>query len=121
MRRLRRAVYAIMVSISIVVRQFYLPNPFDCFGDVAWICNLVAEPIIHLAAYGLVGLVYHKGDCLVLGSLLYIVAYATITGILALMGIFSFAWWWVLIIVVAMIAICVLLAKLRRWLDGTTW
>lgn len=116
-----KKLYAILSVISIIVRQVYLPNPFECFGDTAWIYNLIAEPIIHLGALGLVGLVYHKGDFPALGSFLYLIAYAVITGILALMGIFSFTWCWVLIIIVIMVAICVLLAKLGRWLSGENW
>ena len=110
--------YKVMVIVSTLVRQVLLPNPFECFGDTAWLYNLIAEPIIHFLAYHLVGLVYHKGDFPVLGSLLYLLAYAAITGILALMGIFSFAWWWVALIVLAMVGIGVLLGKLGRWLSG---
>lgn len=113
--------YGIMAAIGIIVRQFYLPNPFECFGDVAWLCNLIAEPIIHGVAFLLVGTIYRKGSFPALGSFLYLVAYAAITGILALTGIFSFAWWWVLIIVAATIGIGVLLAKLGRWLSGDSW
>lgn len=109
-----KKLYAIMTVISIIVRQFYLPNPFECFGDTAWLYNLIAEPIIHGAAFLLVGTIYRKGSFPALGSFLYLVAYAAITGILVLMGIFSFAWWWVLIIVAAMIGIGVLLAKIGR-------
>ena len=112
--------YAVMKVISVLVRQFCLPNPFECFGAGAIIINLVAEPLIHLAAYLLVGLVYNKGDCPALGSFLYLVAYALITGVLALLGVFSFAWWWILTVAVAMIVIWMLLAKLWRWLNGET-
>ena len=113
--------YALVAVIGALVRQFALPNPFDCFGNSAWLCNLIAEPIIHVVALGTVGLIYQRGECPPLGSFLYLVAYAAITGILALMGVFSFAWWWVLIIVLAMIATGILLAKLGRWLRGETW
>ena len=106
--------YKIMMVISILIRQFCLPNPFKCFGDAAWLYNLIAEPIIHVVAFGLVGLVYRKGDCPPLGSFLYLVAYAAITSVLALMGIFSFVWWWVLIIVVALIGMAIFLAKIGR-------
>ena len=116
-----KKLYALMTIISTLVRQFALPNPFECFGDTAWLYNLIAEPIIHVVALALVGLIYRKGEFPALGSFLYLVAYAAITGILALMGVFSFAWWWVLIIVVAMIGIGVLLAKIGRWLSGETW
>lgn len=113
--------YAIMAAISIIVRQFYLPNPFECFGDMAWLYNLIAEPIIHGAAFLLVGTIYRKGSFPALGSFLYLVAYAVITGILALMGIFSFAWWWVLIVAIVVLVIVALLAKLGRCLSGQTW
>lgn len=98
MRRL--SLYGIMSTLSVIVRQFYLPNPFECFGDNAVVINWIAEPIIHAVALALVGLVYHRGDFPVVGSLLYLFTYAAITGVLALMGIFSFAWWWILIVVV---------------------
>lgn len=116
-----KKLYALMTIISTLVRQFALPNPFECFGDSAIVINWIAEPIMHFVALGLVGLVYRKGECPPLGSLLYLVAYAAITGILALMGLFSFAWWWVAIIVAAMVGIGLLLAKLGRWLSGETW
>ena len=116
-----KKLYAIMAVISIIVRQVYLPNPLECFGDMAWLYNLIAEPIIHGAAFLLVGTIYRKGSFPALGSFLYLVAYAAITGVLALMGIFSFAWWWVLIIVAAMIAVGILLVKLGRWLSDETW
>ena len=116
-----KMLYSIISVVSIVVRQFFLPNPFECFGDTAWLYNLIVEPIIHALAFALVGLVYHKGEFPALGSFLYLVAYAALTGILALMGIFSFAWWWIAIIVAAMIGIGVLLGNLGRWLNGETW
>lgn len=97
--------YGLMAVISILIRNFVLPNPFDCFGDSAFIINLIAEPIIHAVAFGLVGLVYNRGEAPALGSILYLLAYAMITGVLFLLGIFSFAWWWILIIVVAVIGV----------------
>ena len=105
-------VYAIMAAISTIMRQFYLPNPFECFCDMAWLYNLIAEPIIYGTAFLLVGTIYRKGSFPALGSFLYLVAYAVITGILALMGIFSFAWWWVLIVAIVVLVVVALLAKL---------
>ena len=113
--------YGVMIIISTLVRQFMLPNPFECFGDRAELYNWIAGIVIHPIAFLLVGTVYRSGDCPPLGSLLYLLAYAAIAGILTLMGIFSFAWWWVLAVVIAMIVIGVLLAKLWRWLSGETW
>lgn len=111
-------IYGLIAIVSTVIRQFYLPNPFECFGDSAVLYNWIAGVLIHPVAFLLVGTVYRSGDCPPLGSFLYLLAYAAITGVLALMGIFSFAWWWVLIIVMAMIAVGIFLAKLGRWLSG---
>lgn len=113
--------YGIMIMLSTLIRQFCLPNPFECFGAYGAIINLIAEPIIHAVSFALVGLVYRRGEFPALGSFLYLIAYAAITGILALMGIFSFAWWWVLLVIAAMIAVGVGLAKVGRWLSGETW
>lgn len=91
--------YKIFAVASIIIRNFYLPNPFECFGDKAIWINFIAEPIIHAVSFGLVGLVYAKGSAPTLGSFLYLLTYCAITGILLLMSIFSFAWWWILTII----------------------
>ena len=114
--------YKLMMAASCIVRQFYLPNPFECFGSIEGaIINLIVEPAIHLLAYTMVGLVYDRGSFPALGSFLYLIAYATITGVLALMSVFSFAWWWVLIVLVGAWLICGLLSKLGGWFGGKTW
>lgn len=109
--------YGIMAVISVLVRQFVLPNPFECFGDRAIIINWIAEPILHGIAYSLVGLFYNKGEFPALGSFLYLVVYAAITGVLVIMGIFSFAWWWIIAVIVIVITVSVSLRNFgrRRW------
>lgn len=97
--------YALMTIISTFVRQFYLPNPFESFGDNAFIINIIAEPILHLIAYGIVGLFYSKGSAPIVGSILYLIAYALLIGFLWILGIFNFAWWWILLIVAIAFAI----------------
>ena len=114
--------YKIMMVISLIVRQFYLPNPFECFGVLAGtIINWIVEPAIHGLAYTIVGTVYTRGSFSALGSLLYLLTYGTITGVLALMSIFSFAWWWVIIVLVGVYFVCSLLTKLGGWINGETW
>ena len=77
----------------------------ECFGDNAVLINWIAEPIIQVVAYGIVGIFYISGSEPALGSLLYLLIYALIVGLLWVLGIFSFAWWWILIIVVAIAAL----------------
>lgn len=105
---------AIVALISLFVRQCCLPNPFECFGNNGVVINLAVEPVMHFVAFSFVGTVYQRGESPILGSILYLVAYMAIIGVLKLMGLFSFAWWWVSIIAIAVVAVWVLLIKFRR-------
>ena len=102
-----------MVTISLLVRQFYLPNPFECFGAKGLIYNWGAGLILAPLAYALVGLVYRSGDAPALGSFLYLVTYAILTGILWVLGQFSFAWWAVTAMAAVIIGILILFSKIR--------
>lgn len=93
-----KILYGLTVVISILVRTFLLPDPFECFGDIAFWINLLAELPIHFIVYNLVGIVYSRGSFPILGAFLYLIVYCVVIGVLRLMGLFSFAWWWVLII-----------------------
>lgn len=106
------SLYPLVTVISIIIRQFVLPNPFDCFGDKALFINHIAEPVIIVVAYFLVGFVYKKGSAPAIGSLLFLVTYATIVVILWVLGLFRFAWWWILVLVVAFVGSIILLRKL---------
>ncbi len=110
----RFSLYGVVSLTSIIIRQFVLPNPFECFGDNAIIINCIAEPIIQLVAYLLIGLVYQKGSNPGLGSLLFLLTYAFIVGILWVLGLFKFAWWGILILVIAFIGIVIGI----RWLSN---
>ena len=107
-----------MTVISTLVRQFVLPNPFECFGDQAILINWIAEPIIHAVAYGIVGLFYIRGSAPVLGSIAYLFVYAAIVGILWLCGLFSFAWWWVAILVVVFMALIAGIMYIKDKIEG---
>ena len=95
------SLYGAMSTISCIVRMFFLPNPFECFGARAYLYNWIAEPILHIIAYALVGLVYCKGSFPAWGSFLYLITYAILVGVLWIFGIFNFAWWWILSLIVA--------------------
>ncbi len=95
--------YKLISVLSLLVRQFCLPNPFECFGDSAVLINWIAGIVMAPITYVIVGLVYEKGSEPAVGSLLYLVTYALLTGVLCVMSIFSFAWWWILILVAVFI------------------
>lgn len=104
--------------MSVIIRQFFLPNPFECFGDSAILYNWIAEPILTVIAYGLVGLVYCKDSLPTWGAFLYLVIYSALVGILWIFGIFSFAWWWILIVVILLIVLIVGTAFLANRISG---
>lgn len=106
--------YGLMTVISTLIRQFCLPNPFECFGDSAILINWIAEPVIQVVAYVIVGMFYTHGSAPFFGSLFYLITYAMIVGVLWMFGIFSFAWWWILIIVVVLIATFYGVVKLKE-------
>ncbi len=95
--------YKLISVLSLLIRQFCLPNPFECFGDSALLINWIAGIVMAPITYLIVGLLYEKGSEPVLGSLLYLVTYALLTVFLCVMGVFSFAWWWILILVAVFI------------------
>ena len=103
--------YKLIFIVSIVIRQFCLPNPFECFGDKALVYNWIAGFVLAPVTYGLVGLIYEKDSMLALGSLLYLLFYAGLTGVLYLLGLASFAWWAILITVVAALLFVVLFMR----------
>ena len=88
--------YKIISLLSLLIRQFCLPNPFECFSDSALLINWIAGIVMAPITYLIVGLVYDKGSEPA-------VAYALLTGVLCVMSIFSFAWWWILILVATFI------------------
>jgi hypothetical protein len=100
--------YGIVSILGYIIRNAVLPNPFECFGEKAFLINLIAEPIIHLLAFIITGMFYEKGSFPVLGSILYLVFYCAIIGILWLLGLASFAWWSIVIAIVAIVGIGVL-------------
>lgn len=112
------SLYGIMTFASLIIRQFFLPNPFECFGDKAILINWIAEPIIQMIAYAVVGLFYVKGSAPALGSLGYLITYVAIVGLLWLCGIFSFTWWWILIFAVLLIGVIVCIVKIASLFDG---
>ena len=105
--------YGLMVIISLIVRQFYLPNPFECFGPKGLLYNWVAGLILAPLSYALVGTVYRSGEAPALGSFLYLLTYVVLTGILWVLGQFSFAWWAILGLIFVIGVIMHLLSKIR--------
>ena len=111
-------VYKIIAAISVLIRQFVLPNPFEPLGEkfnvtlfnitlplTPDIANWIAEPVLHLLAFGITGLYYVRGhNDPAAGSFLYLLFYVIHTLILMLMSAAGFAWWAVVLLIVLYIA-----------------
>lgn len=105
--------YRIMMVLSVLIRQFYIPNPFEVLGDglimnigevpimiQPEMLNWIAEPFVHCVTFGVVGMYYDEGSAPALGSLLYLLFYCVHTFLLWLMSLCGFAIWAVVIILV---------------------
>ena len=103
----RLSSYGIISLISYLVRSYFLPNPFECFGAKGEIYNMLAEPIIHTVAFFITGLFYEKNTFPAWGSILYFGFYAAVIFTLWLLGLAKFAWWSILLAIVAVAVICI--------------
>ena len=90
--------YGLLSAVSLCIRHFCLPNPFDVLGEgitFVWqgtpillapiLLNWIAELFLHPITFGVVGLYYDRGSKPALGSILYMVFYAVHTGVLYLL------------------------------------
>lgn len=118
--------YKLIAAISILIRQFCIPNPFDALGDglivnieetsillPPGVLNWVAEPFMHMVTFVIVGLYYDRGSAPALGSFLYLLFYCVHTFLLWLMSLAGFSTWAVVVIVALYIACHMGLTKLR--------
>lgn len=98
--------YKLILTISILVRQFCIPNPFEALGNGAKVkngatyilitpevLNWVAEPFVHVVTFAVVGLYYDRGSAPALGSFLYLSFYCLHIFLLWLMSLARFAVW----------------------------
>ena len=105
--------YKVMAVISVLIRQFILPNPFDPLGETFTISgvtltpillNWLVEPVLHIAAYNVTGIYYLGGEP-ELGSILYLFFYCVHVGLIYLMSLAHFTWWAVALILAAYMAV----------------
>lgn len=114
--------YRVMAIISLFVRQFCIPNPFEALGAglmvniegssvlltpnmLNWIVGLFLPGL----TFGVVGMYYESGSAPVLGSLLYLVFFIIHNFILWVISLLGFATWAIVLIVVLYIGCHVLL------------
>lgn len=113
-------IYALLTLVSFIIRQYFLPNPFESLGGKGIIINYIATAVITAVSYFLVGLVYKSFSNPVVGSILFLIIYSVIVVLLYVMGIFNFAVWWIIVVIILFIVIIVLLKLLINRLSRYT-
>lgn len=119
--------YKLIATISILIRQFCIPNPFDALGDglvvnigetqillPPGVLNWVVEPFVYVVTFSVVGLYYDRGSAPALGSFLYMLFYYIHTFLLWLMSLAGFATWAVVIIIALYIGVHAVLFKIMK-------
>lgn len=112
--------YKLIAIISILVRQFAIPNPFEALDDLPAVMiggveiilppiflNIIAGVVLVPITYAVVGLFYMRGSVLAWGSFLFLLFYCVHTALLYLMSIAGFATWAVVLIIVVYIALLI--------------
>ena len=112
MSRGKVSLYGIIAGSSLFIRLFLLPNPFAQFENGA-LYNWIAEPILHIITFTVVGIFYTRGSLPALGSILYLFFYIVNVAMLMLISWLSFSWWAIVIISILYCMIILGMIKLR--------
>lgn len=105
--------YNLISILSIIIRQFLLPNPFASLPN-GELYNLLASIILYPITYLIVGLYYEKGSAPALGSFLYLLFYMVHTGLIALCGYFYFSKMACIVISAVYVAILIVVKLYRN-------
>lgn len=123
--------YSIIATVSVLIRQFALPNPFEPLGETFTlsikdvsipltpeVANWIAEPLLHIVTFAIVGIYYKKGQHEpVFGSFLYLLFYAIHVGLIHMVSCFGFAWAAIIIIIFLYVSAHITANVLRNKLE----
>lgn len=96
--------YKIIALVSVIIRNAFLPNPFDPLGDIVIniasasftitpdLLNWIIEVPLHLFTFAVVGLYYLKGSCPSIGSIFYLIFYVIHVFLIYICSWFGFSW-----------------------------
>ena len=111
--------YKIVSIFNGYIREEILPNPFEFISENSLLVYLfrylIGGMIIHIISFSMCGIFYNRGQCRVLGSMLYMFFYILNLGIIMLIS----RWFQsvtVICVVYLIISVCVfyLLNKLKE-------
>ena len=117
----------VLSTIFALVRQFAIPNPFETLGEGLIIklgelslllppelLNILAEPIVYIITFSVVGLYYRSGSEPALGCFLYMLFYVIHIGVLYLLLIIYPIVWLIILICVGYIVFHILIVILKN-------
>jgi len=120
----KTVLYKIISIVSIIIRQFYLPNPFEPLGVIVltpyfvltpFMLNLLAGIVLGPITYEIVGICYN-GEFPAWGSGLYLFFYCVHTGVVYLIVrlylLTGILWLSILLILLAYFSVLVLFNRL---------
>ena len=110
--------YLSLSTLFWLIRQFFIPNPFDAFGEGITVMisgapvlltpetlNWIAGGVLPLFTFAIVGRYYVKNSDPVAGSCMYMIFFCVHTGLLHLMALAYPAIWLIVLIFVVYIAL----------------
>lgn len=116
-----KMIYAIISSVSVIVRNFILPNPFEClarqtiaikgidFPIIPELLNIIAEAPLGIFSFIVAGLFYRKNvDAAAKGSFLYLMFYCVNVFILQVLAKFSFSMLSIILCIIAYVILLVI-------------
>ncbi len=120
--------YRLIAFISVLIRQFILPNPFEPLGEnfsitineivivlTPDIINWITEPFLHAITFTIVGLYYKKDyNNPSLGSFLYLVFYIINVGLIYIVSSFNFSGIVIILILVLYLGLHILINYLKN-------
>lgn len=96
--------YKVIAFLSVIIRNAFLPNPFEPLGDIVIniasasftitpdLLNWIIEVPLHLFTFAVVGLYYLKGSCPSIGSIFYLIFYVIHVFLIYVCSWFGFSW-----------------------------
>ena len=123
-------IYAFLSMVFWLIRQFYMPNPFEVLGDgvtivlyevpillTPYILNWLAGLVLPFFTFGVTGLYYISRSNPALGSVLYMGFFCVHVGILHLMSSIYPLYWLIVLIILAYVALHIMALILKSRLS----
>ncbi len=75
--------YKYISGLSLLIRLFFLPNPFEDL-KYGFLINFAMEPVLHVVTFSTVGFFYKRSSTPAIGSFLYLLFLSINIGLLQL-------------------------------------